>query len=363
MQIELIPVIIGFRRRPAPEDARLITAQKGEIKYVYTLIDAIAARIPSPAIEALRRNPNIEYVEPDERVFTTITEQPYQIDILQQTIPWGIDRIRSMAVHPYTKGAAIKVAVIDTGIDYTHPDISANYKGGYNFVTNIPNPMDDNGHGTHVSGTIAAIDNDIGVIGAAPEVYLYGVKVLDSTGSGYVSDVISGIQWSVDNAMRIANMSLGSRVSSKSLKNASDTAYNRGLLLIASAGNSGNASGTGNNVNYPARYDSVVAVAATDMNNVRAWWSSTGPTIELSAPGVNIQSTLPGNRYGIASGTSMAAPHVTGTAALIMAYNPTFTNVQTRVRMQTTATDLGTTGKDNLYGYGLVNAYRAVLGV
>ncbi len=359
---DIVPVLIGFRMRPSVSDKDTIIRNRGQIKYEYTLINVIAASIPQQAIEAIKRNPNVEYVETDELVHTTYYQNYQQINTLQQTIPWGIDRIEAISAQSYTKGSTISVGVIDTGIDYTHPDLSLNYKGGYNFVNKTTNPMDDNGHGTHVSGTIAALNNDIGVIGVAPETNLYSIKVLDANGSGYMSDVIAGIQWSVDNGMKIVNMSLGSSVSSRSLKNACDTAYNSGLLIIASAGNSGNSAGKGNNVNYPARYDSVIAVAATDINNTRAWFSSTGPAVELSAPGVNIYSTLKGGTYGYLSGTSMAAPHVTGVAALIMSYNP-ITNVQTRIRLQTTTTDLGTIGKDNLYGYGLVNALKAVLGI
>lgn len=356
---DLVPVLIGFKMRPSVADKDTIIRNRGQIKYEYSLINVIAVNIPQQAIEAIKRNPRVEYVETDEIVHTTYYQNYQQINTLQQTIPWGIDRIDATTAQLYTKGSTINVGVIDTGIDYTHPDLSLNYKGGYNFVNKTTNPMDDNGHGTHVSGIIAALDNTIGVVGVAPETNLFAIKVLNANGSGYMSDVIAGIQWSADNSMKIINMSLGTSVPSKSLKNACDKAYNMGVLIIASAGNSGNSAGTGNNVNYPARYDSVVAVAATDINNTRAWFSSTGPAVELSAPGVNIYSTLKGGTYGYLSGTSMAAPHVTGVAALVMSYNP-ITNVQTRIRMQTTVTDIGSIGKDNLYGYGLINALKAV---
>lgn len=369
----LIPAIIGFRAKPGKADIEMIGRYKGQIKYTYTLINAIAVRIPQAAIDAIMRNPNVEYVDIDELTFVLdpidsvqalqyeINTPQYQIGALQQAVPWGIDRVGAMQVHPYTKGTGIKVAVIDTGIDSNHPDLSANYKGGYNFVSDNNYPIDDNGHGTHVAGIIAASDNDIGVIGVAPEAELYAVKMLDSTGSGYTSDTIAAIQWSVNNGMHVANMSFGSKMSTRSLKSACDAAYNKGLLLIAAAGNSGNVYGTGNNVGYPAKYDSVIAVAAIDINNNRAWWSSTGSAVELSAPGVNIYSTIPGDRYYSMSGTSMACPHVTGVVALVKAYNPSFTNVQVRIRMQITATNLGAAGRDNLYGYGLVNAAKAVL--
>ncbi len=344
-----IPVVIGFRQRPGRTEEDIVRRHGGEIKYVYTLINAISATLPEKAIDAIRRNPNVEYVEIDEKIVAC-----------QQTVPWGISKIGATTVHYNgNKGTGIKIAVIDSGIDYGHPDLTGNYKGGYNFVAKNSDPFDDHGHGTHVSGTIAALDNTFGVIGVAPEAEIYAVKVLDGTGSGYNSDVIAGIQWSVNNTMRIANMSLGSKITSRSLKNACDNAYNKGLLLIAAAGNDGNAAGTGNNVGYPAKYDSVVAVAAIDMNNLRAWFSSTGPDVELSAPGVGVYSTMKGGLYGNMSGTSMACPHAVGTAALVMKANPGFTNVQTRIRMQVTADNLGVAGKDNLYGYGLVNAIKA----
>lgn len=351
-----ISVIIGFKKRPGRTDIDMIVGHRGEIKYVYNLINAIAVTIPEKAIEAIKRNPNVEYVEIDERVVAF-----QKMVTLQQTIPWGISKINAPAVQAGgNKGIGIKISVIDTGIDYNHPDLSGNYKGGYNFVYNNPDAKDDNGHGTHVAGIIGAIDNNIGVVGVAPESYLYSVKVLDSLGGGYISDVVAGIQWSVDNKIQIINMSLGTSVVSKAMGKACDNAYNRGLLLVAAAGNNGNVAGTGNNIDYPARYNSVIAVVAVDTNNTRPLWSSTGRNAELAAPGVNIYSTLTGGVYGNLSGTSMACPHVVGTAALVMKAHPEFSNVQTRVRMQLTTEDIGGAGKDNLYGYGLINAYKAV---
>ena len=136
-------------------------------------------------------------------------------------------------------GDGVKVAIIDTGIDYTHSDLNDSYKGGYDFVNNDDDPMDDAGHGTHCAGIVAAEDNGAGVVGVAPEAYLYGVKVLDSGGSGYWSDVIAGIDWSVQNDMQIISTSLGGG-SFASLWAACDAAYNAGIVVVASAGNSGN---------------------------------------------------------------------------------------------------------------------------
>lgn len=345
--LEKKPVIIGFKHKPGQADKDMVRGHGGEIKYSYSIINAVSAKLPEQAIEALKKAQGVDYVEMDGTVH-----------ILAETLPWGVDRIDAELVHPYNKGTGVKVAIIDTGIDYNHPDLDGNYKGGYNFVSNNYDPNDDNGHGTHVAGIIAAEENGIGVVGVAPEASLYAVKVLDSTGSGTFSNVIAGIDWSVNNGMQVISMSLGANEGSISLKNAVDNANSSGVVVVAAAGNDGNSAGTTDTVDYPARYDSVIAVAATDSSNTRASFSSTGPAVEVSAPGVSVYSTIPGG-YGYKSGTSMATPHVTGTAALIIASNPNLTNVEVRQILRNTSTDLGDPGKDNKYGYGLINANKA----
>ena len=358
------PVIIGFKDKPTQADKDAIRGHGGEIKYQYTIINAIAAGLPLQAIEAVRKNPNVEYIELDGKVQAS-----------EQVLPWGIDRIDAELVHPSNKGTGVRVAIIDTGIDYTHPDLDGNYKGGYNFVSGNDKPMDDSGHGTHVAGIVAAEDNGIGVVGVAPEASLYAVKVLDSSGSGTFSNVIAGIDWSVRNGMQIISMSLGANSGSTALQDAVDSAYNAGIVIVAAAGNDGNYAGTTDTVDYPARYDSVIAVAATDSSDSRAIWynsipitgSSTGPQVELSAPGASIYSTVPTGACGLCdpsgyrylSGTSMATPHVTGTAALIIASNPELTNVEIRWLLRNTSRDLGLGGRDELYGFGLINASAA----
>lgn len=342
-------VFIGFKRQPGPAEEALVREHGGQVKYIYHLVPAIAATIPQAAVAALERNPNVAYVEGDGECYA-----------LGQTLPWGVDRIDAERVHSVgNKGSGIKVAVIDTGIDYNHPDLNDNYAGGYDFVNKDSDPKDDNGHGTHCAGTIAAEDNGEGVIGVAPEASLYALKVLNASGSGYWSDVAAAIDWTVSNGLQIASMSLGGGYSS-TLEAACNGAYNANVLLVAAAGNSGNARGTGDNVQYPARFDSVIAVAATDTKDRRARFSSTGPAVELAAPGVKIYSTLLNGKYGTASGTSMACPHVSGTAALVMAAYPTWTADQVRTRLDSTAKDLGASGRDPWYGYGLVDAWAAV---
>jgi subtilisin family serine protease len=355
-QPNLVPVLIGFNRQPGPAEEALVRRAGGSIKYTYHLVPGIAATVPENAIAGLRRNPNVTVVEPDG-LFHKIDAE------LDNT--WGVKRIGAGTVHASgNKALNVRVAIIDSGIDYNHPDLKNNYAGGFNFVGNNSNPMDDNGHGTHVAGTVAAIKNAVGVVGVAPEARLYGLKVLGANGSGSFSNVIKALQWAVDNGIKITNNSYGSSGDPGTLvKAAFDNSYAAGVLHIAAAGNSGNCSGNTNSVGYPARYASVVAVAATNQSDVRPCFSSTGPAVELSAPGVTIRSTKMGGGYVDYSGTSMASPHVAGVAALVLGTGATLSNVQVRDILTSTAVDLGAAGKDTHYGYGLVNAVAAVGGV
>jgi subtilisin family serine protease len=198
------PVIIGFKGTPGPADKAMVRGHGGDIKYSYTLINAIAAKLPEQAIENIQKNKRVAYVEMDGEVHTLDAE----LDI-----SWGVKRIGAGTVHESgNKGTGVNVAIIDTGIDYTHSDLDDNFGTllGYDFANGDSDPMDDNGHGTHCAGIVAAEDDDEGVVGVAPEAYLYAVKVLDSGGSGSLSNVIAGIQWSVDNSMDVISMSFGS---------------------------------------------------------------------------------------------------------------------------------------------------------
>jgi len=280
------------------------------------------------------------------------------VHITGRMLPWGIDRIDAELVYPSNKGTGVKVAVLDTGIDLDHPDLRV--AGDVTFVPNTTSGDDDNGHGTMVAGIIAALDNDIGVVGVAPEVELYSVKVIDKDGVGRVSAVLSGIEWAVNNNMQVINMSFGSSMNmTSSIIAALDNAYKAGIVIVAAAGNEGDASGEGNNIDAPARYAPVIAVGATDKLDNRYSSSSTGNTLEVMAPGVNIPSTTMGGGYGRLSRTSASSPHVAGVAALLIASGVT-SNVEVRQRLQETTEDLGPSGQDRWYGYGLVNAAEAV---
>ena len=226
---------------------------------------------------------------------------------------WGINRVHAPAAWPLTEGKGVKVAVIDTGIDAGHPELSGKVDGGYSAITKTENPadyQDDNGHGSHVAGTIAAKKDGKGVVGVAPKARLYAVKVLDADGSGNLSDVIDGIVWAAKNKMDVANMSLGAPVDSEAMKRAVRFARGSGVVIVAAAGNSGGS------VGFPGAYQDNIAVAASDSNDKLAGFSSRGPEVDFIAPGVDVLSAKMGGGFASYSGTSMAAPHVAGLAAL-----------------------------------------------
>jgi len=335
----------------------LINKVGGEKIKDLKIIRGKAVWLTSQAEKNLLKRAEVLRIDPDVEVFALgnvkiqgSKTQPAQI------LTWNIERVDAEISWEISTGDPVKVGVIDTGIDLSHPDLKANIKGGYNAIYPWKSPNDDNGHGTHVAGIIAALNNSIGVVGVGPKIDLYAIKVLNASGSGYLSDVIEGLDWAVKNKMKVVNMSLGTDQHIQSFHDAIKNAYNAGVTIVAAAGNSG---GT---VTYPAAYPEVIAVSATDESNQIASWSSRGPEVDLAAPGVNIYSTYKGLTYKTLSGTSMAAPHVTGAAALIIDKGKcgTCTPDEIRQRLQQTAIDLGDPGTDNLYGAGLVNVYKAL---
>ncbi|MDP2676163.1 MAG: S8 family peptidase [bacterium] len=371
-----VNVFIGFAQTPGASEQALVRAFGGEISHSYHLVPAIAASMPELAVKGLLKNPRVAYVEADGTVYAIDAE-------LDNT--WGVKRIGSGTVHDSGNiGTGVKVAIIDSGIDYFHQDLDGVYAGGEDFVENDGDPADVYGHGTHVAGTACAEDNDLGVVGVASGCALYSLRVLDDSGVGSFSNVIAALQWAVDNDIQVTNNSYGSGSDPGStVKAAFDNSAAAGILHIAAAGNSGNPGGNNDSVIYPAKYESVVAVAATNGNNTRPSWSSTGPAVELSAPGVSVLSswndgdsphnpqpfTLNGDWYKEGSGTSMASPHVAGVAALVIAAGISdangngFINDEVRQVLNDTAEDLGDTGRDNKYGWGLVSAAAAVAAI
>ena len=376
----MVDVIISFSAMPRGDQLSYIQGLGGRVSRQYRHIPAVSATLPSSIVDTVRRYSNVVRVEEDTKV-----------QALAQTAPWGIAKVNAPSVHAFDQGKGVKVAVIDTGIDVEHVDLKV--AGGVaivscvsNAVSNCLSPFDDdNGHGSHVAGTIAALNNTIGVLGVAPEASLYSVKVLNGSGSGSWSGVISGIDWAITNCMQVINMSLGASSAPSAVQSIITAAYNApeqsapgaipifscpgrsGIVLVAAAGNSGNKLPF-SSVTFPAKYPEVIAVAAVDEAGSRASFSSAGNEVSVSAPGVNVLSTTPNNTYSAFNGTSMASPHVAGLAALLIASGTLkdetgdgkVNNQDVRARMEKTATDLGDPGRDALYGYGLINAAAAV---
>jgi len=352
-QTERVDVLVTFYASPgeAPgSDAiSLIESLGGTVKTVYHIVPTLLANMPVDSLDELEADPRVKLVEPDTAISSLFASE---------VLPWGVDRVDAELVHPTNKGTGVKMAILDSGIDLDHPDLYVT--GDVTFVPSTPNGDDDNGHGTLVAGIVAALDNEIGVIGVAPEVALYSVKVLNSSGGGVMSVILSGIQWSVDNGMQVINMSFGGSLDwPDSLKQALDTAYNAGIVIIAGAGNGGTPDGQGNNLWSPARFEPVIAVGSTDESDNRYTTSSTGWDLEVMAPGVNIYSTAMGGGYGYITGTSASSPHAAGVAALLITSGLT-NNVTLRHRLRDSATDLGAAGWDSQTGNGLINIVQAL---
>lgn len=332
-----------------PGKARIATREADE---VYRVLDfanigqAVSGWYPDDAIEGLRNNPNVRYIEAEGEMHAH-----------DQEIPWGVDRVKADVVieDDDTDAAGSEVAVIDTGIDPEHETLEV--EGGKAFVDCRPGWCaedwdDDEGHGTHVGGTAAAVDNATGVVGVAPEVGLYAVKVLDSRGSGTWSDVAAGIEWTADEGIEVGNLSLGGG-HSETVQDAVEYAHDKGTLLVSSAGNDGPDE---DSVSYPAAYDETLAVSATDQDDDITSWSSRGEEVDIAAPGADVLSTYPDDEYETLSGTSMSAPHVAGGAAHLMADG--LNNDEAAEHLQETAEDIGL--DDTEQGAGLLDVAAAL---
>ncbi|MDD5656295.1 MAG: S8 family peptidase [Elusimicrobia bacterium] len=303
-------------------------------------INAVVVTVPRDAFEAaaarLSLLPQIRRLEEDKYVNWLKLEAPAlprfefppikemfpglamsgPVPPLDAEQPWGIARVNAAAAWDKTMGRGVKVAVIDTGIDNSHPDLAPNVKGGFNALEGADPAkfQDDQGHGSHVAGTIAAIKDGKGVVGVAPQADLYAVKVLDSEGGGNYSTIIAGIEWCVKNGMQVANMSLGASEGTPALQEAIVKAQKAGLVILAAAGND-----SGGPVGYPAAYPETIAVTASDNKDRFAYFSSKGPQTDFIAPGQDVKSVKMGGGYVSHSGTSMATPHMSGLAALAVA--------------------------------------------
>jgi len=366
-------VVVGFVENVSAASAQaseIITQHGGKVVSTDNTLNFADVQVQEGEennfIRGIIQHREVAYAHQQQRVGVFLT--PTDPDYSKQ---WSYPKIRAPEAWDITTGSAsVVVAVVDTGVDYTHPELAGRMwtdgsgHFGYDFVSNDTDPKDECGHGTHVAGTIAAeINNGAGGTGVAPGVKIMAVRVLGADGSGYDSWVASGIRWAADHGANVINLSLGSPYPDAVIEDAVDYAYGRGCVVVAAAGNSGGP------VGYPAAYESAIAVSATDQNDQKADFSNYGPEIEVAAPGVDIYSTLPtyhvtlndwgySMNYDYLDGTSMATPHVSGAVALLLSEYLTLTNSEVKNALVQHSDDLGSPGRDDYYGYGRIDVYK-----
>lgn len=353
--------IVLFKPDVDPDRVRSIVEEcGGKLKKQLPIVNGAACVFPeeATAMGLLSRAGEVAWVEDDlvisinSACFFVPRPRPRP---RQQIVPWGIAKVRAPEAWAHASGRGVRVAVLDTGIDMNHPDLKANIDGGFDCINETTNVIDDNGHGTHVAGIIAACNNDLGVVGVAPEARLYAVKAFDSKGQGQVSDIVQGVEWCIANRVHIINMSFGTIDSSKALAMAIQKAAQTGIIMVAAAGNDGRR----DNVLYPARDPNVIAVAASTRGDRIAAFSNSGEQVAMAAPGEDIYSTYREGGYKSLTGTSMACPHVTGAAALLLSISPGLARDGVREVLCRTATKLPGFSPDQ-QGSGVVNAGAAV---
>lgn len=278
-----------------------------------------------------------------------------------QVVPYGIDLVKAREVWASTynaTGDGVTVCVMDTGIRAGHADFVQDNLSGYSGDDAVtPWDYDAEGHGTHVSGTIAAADNTRGVVGVAPNAKIFTVRVFGENGNGsyFGSDIIAAAEACRDAGANIISMSLGGPRYYQAENDIFEELYSQGILAVAASGNSGNT-----DYSYPASYNMVMSVAAVDWNSQLATFSTRNNKVDIAAPGVQVRSTWNNGGYASLSGTSMATPHVAGVAALLLSYNPGATPAELFDAITQTAVDGGTGGFDNSYGYGVIDALAAI---
>ncbi len=375
-------------------DERVFASNDVRILKRGQLMPIVVAEVPKDAVRRMRGARGILSIEKDVKVKIPVEISRSRRRVPPgQIIPWGILRIKAPDAwnYGYSPSGVIEVAVLDTGIDYDHPDLAGTVVWGISILNGFvsTNPLfykDYNGHGTHVAGVISALNNSFGVVGVAPGIELYAVRVIDNTGSGWVSDIILGIEKALlgpdgildkdgdgivvgdpdDDAAEVISMSFGSPSHVQAFHDVIVMAYNLGVVFVAAAGNE-----SASTPDYPAAYPEVIAVGAVDSSDYVAFFSNQG--VELTAPGINILSTYLRNRYAILSGTSMSTPHVSGLVALMQSVHYSIygtvlpvgtetdtSNTTVRGILHITADDMGSPGYDSDYGYGIIRADLAV---
>ncbi|HSJ00091.1 MAG TPA: S8 family peptidase, partial [Patescibacteria group bacterium] len=373
---EVVPgeVIVKFRdAASAGEVARAraldIAESAGARGSEVPAVASTRGRPVDQVLAELRADPAVEYAEPSYRVQLLDDGAVAAVSVNDPMTAgqYSLDRMRVRDAWSLSKGGAGIVAVLDTGVQPDHPDLSGRVLPGRDFVNNDSNAADDNGHGTWVAGIIAAKPNDgYGMAGISWSDKILPVKIMNGSGTGTTSALVNGIIWAADNGATVINMSVGGFPYSQAVQDAVTYAWNKGAVLVGAAGNNNREEKF-----YPASMNHVINVSATQPQDEFSHWSSYGPTVDVSAPGSSVLTTnctagtCPHRGWGshtYISGTSFATPNVAGVVALIRAKNPTWSPQQVVDRLFATVDDLGYAGWDNRYGRGRVNAYRALGG-
>lgn len=375
---EYVPDEVIVKFKPGANAHAIAQAMGGKVGREEPLLGVVVLKVPEGAVEkvvaALSRNPNVEYAEPNG--IATIWLDPndpydntqcYNSSGFGCVTQWAWAKIQAYQAWDLVTGSStVRIAVVDTGIDNSHPDLPAVVLQR-DFINNDNNAEDDNGHGTHVAGTIGALTNNgVGVAGMNWQVGLIAAKALNASGSGSYTAIANAIVWAADNGARVINLSLGGSVGSTTLRNAVDYAWNKGAVLACAAGNNGTKAKS-----YPAAYTNCIAVAATNQNDAKASFSQYGASwVDVAAPGVAILSTMPDTlvymntaygyytTYDAMNGTSMATPHVAGLAGLIWASGKCSTASCVRSRIEQNADVIPGTG--TYWYWGRINAYRSI---
>ncbi len=311
----------------------------------------------------LQHDPSVIFAEPDRSIQLQDPVARYENSAATTSITkndWALTAIHAREAWRLGNGNGVVVAVLDTGVSDSHPDLANRVLPGWNFVRNNSDASDDDGHGTFVAGLIAASSSQSGPIGVAPGASILPVKILDSSGVGSTSSFVAGIIYAVNSGARIINISASGASDSAALNDALAYAESHSVVVVASSGNDANEQAP-----YPAAVTTVLAVSATDHDNKLASFSSFGPYVDLAAPGVDVSSTwwslTGGNGYLTASGSSASAPLVSGVAAIVAGLRPDATAATLREIITESAQDIGSPGIDAQTGFGLIDAYASAL--
>ncbi len=331
--------------------------ERNRLREINVRVVAVPERQAEKLIAALSHNPNIEFAERDFLATSQFLPNDTQV---QSGAAWHLSKIQAPQAWDFTTGlSSIAIAILDSGVNLSHPDLVLKLLPGYNYVANNSNVADDNGHGTAVTGVAAAAGNNgIGVAGVAYGCMILPVKVSDASGYAAYSAIASGINYAANQGARVINISIAGSAASSTLQNAVNYAWAHNAVVVAAAGNNGNST-----LMYPAACANVMAISAIEPNDTLSTFSSFGSDIAVSAPGNNIWTTQNDSNYPYGGwwGTSVASPVVAGVAALVASANPSLSNTQIVSLIKANADDLGAAGYDTAFGWGRVNARRSVV--